>query len=83
VVRIEVKLYGTLRKHRPSGASGAPHHPFTLSLPPGATVAGLAASLGIPDGYVSAAAVNGEAADVATTLHDGDAVGLFPPSAGG
>lgn len=83
VLDVKVKLYGTLRKYRPPDAGGAPHHPFSLTLPAGTTIAGLAAHLGIPDGYVNAAALNGEAADVETVLHDGDVVGLFPPSAGG
>jgi molybdopterin converting factor small subunit len=52
-------------------------------LPTNATVADLAAQLGIPDGFVNAAAVNNTAVAPDTPLHNGDQVNLFPPSAGG
>jgi molybdopterin converting factor small subunit len=82
-MEVEVKLYAALRRYRPSGISGAPHHPFMFSLPDGATVAVLVAQLGIPEGMINAAAVNDEAVEALTLLHGGDKVGLFPPSAGG
>jgi molybdopterin converting factor small subunit len=71
-----------LRRYRPEN-SGALPAAFVVTQPPGATVDSLAAALGIPDGFVSAAAVNDEAVDSATPLRDGDRVSLFPPSAGG
>ncbi len=76
---VEVRLYGSLRRYRPSELSGA----FPLDLPPGSTVDTLARQLGIPEGFVSAAAVNETAIESDTPLHDGDNVSLFPPSAGG
>lgn len=76
---VEVRLYGSLRRYRPSELSGA----FPLDLPPGSTVDTLARRLGIPEGFVSAAAVNETAIESDTPLHDGDNVSLFPPSAGG
>jgi molybdopterin converting factor small subunit len=82
-IQVTVKLYGLLRDHRPKTAVGPPHHPFTLTLPTKATVADLAAQLGIPDGFVNAAAVNNTAVAPDTPLHNGDQVNLFPPSAGG
>ena len=78
-----VKLYGTLRKHRPGAAGGAAHHPFSLTLPAGSTVADLAALLGVPAGMIAGAAVNGEAAEPGAELQPGDTIHLFPPSAGG
>jgi molybdopterin converting factor small subunit len=82
MMTVTVKLYGTLRRHRPATISGVAHHPFTLGILPGSRVNDLAAELGIDESLVSAVAVNGEAAgDV--LLHDGDEVRFFPPSAGG
>lgn len=82
-MRVEVRLYGSLRRYRPADAGGAPHLPFVATLPPGASVAALGRALAIPDGLMSAAAVNDEAVDSAAPLADGDRVALFPPSAGG
>jgi molybdopterin converting factor small subunit len=82
-LRVEVRLYGALRRFRPADLDGAPHNPFGFALPLGGTVETLAAALGIPDGFVSAAAVNDEAVENIAPLRDGDRVSLFPPSAGG
>lgn len=82
-MEVEVKLYGTLRRYRPESAVGAPHHPFTTTLPTGAMVSTLARHLGIPDGLINVAAVNGETVDVTTPLQKGDEINLFPPAAGG
>jgi molybdopterin converting factor small subunit len=82
-MEVEVKLYAALRRYRPAAAPGAPHHPFTLSLADGATVATLMTELGIPERMINAAAVNDEAVEPSLTLQDGDRVSLFPPTAGG
>ena len=82
-MKIEVKLHGTLRRYRPGDVAGAPHHPFSVSVPERMTVAELAARLKIPDGLVNAASVNGEAVSPEAVLPEGAAVQLFPPSAGG
>lgn len=82
-MEVAVKLYGTLRKYRPGAAAGAPHHPFSLTLPATSTVADLVALLGIPAGMIAGAAVNGEIAELTTPLQPDDAIHLFPPSAGG
>jgi molybdopterin converting factor small subunit len=82
-MEVEVKLYAALRRYRPATAPGAPHHPFSLSLSDGDTVAALARHLGIPEGMINAAAVNNEAVEPSLALHDGDQVALFPPTAGG
>lgn len=82
-VKIEVKLYGILRTNRPPEASGAPHHPFDITLEEGTTAVHLAKQLGIVDGLVTGVAINGETAELDTVLQDGDQISLFPPSAGG
>ena len=82
-MNVEVKLYGILRRQRPLGLTGAPHHPFPYSLTEKATLADLTAALGIPEGMLNAAAVNDEVVEMDTVLHEGDKVSLFPPAAGG
>lgn len=82
-MEVEVKLYGSIRRYRPATAAGAPHHPFDVTLPDGATTTSLAELLAIPEGLVNAAAVNGEAVAPDTPLQPGDKVSLFPPAAGG
>jgi sulfur carrier protein ThiS len=82
-VNIEVKLYGMLRTHRPSQADGAPHHPFSMTVPDGTTAVQLAAQIGIAEGLFTAVAINNETAELDTVLQEGDQLSLFPPSAGG
>jgi sulfur carrier protein ThiS len=81
-LQVEVKLYGALRDYRPPG-DGAPHHPFSLTLPPATSVTTVLERLSIPEGLVNIISVNGETAVPAHTLHDGDQIRLFPPTAGG
>ena len=82
-MKIEVKLYGMLRRHRPKTADGAPHHPFEVTLPAEATVDTLLQTLSIPDGLLNAASVNKESVELGTILRENDRVSLFPPTAGG
>lgn len=82
-MQITVKLYGTLRRRRPSTANGAPHHPFMVEMPAGCSIRDLEKQLGIQEGSVNAVAVNGEATVEDVILQDGDMVRFFPPSAGG
>ena len=82
-MEVTVKLFGILRRHRPDGIEGAPHHPFTTKLPPSATVDDLRSLLGLRNGSLSAVGVNGASADSETSLHEGDVVSFFPPAAGG
>ena len=82
-MKVEVRLYGSLRRYRPSEASGPPHLPFAVTLPAGSSIDDLGRQLDLPEGLVSAAAVNGEAVENSAALREGDRVGLFPPSAGG
>lgn len=83
MMRVEVRLYGSLRRYRPSEVAGLPHLPFAVALPLGASVDNLGRQLGLPEGLVNAAAVNDEAVENSTILQEGDRVSLFPPSAGG
>ena len=82
-MQIEVKLYGNLRQYRPETAGGAPHHPFLFTIPENSAVQTLVMHLGIPDGLINGAALNGEAVGLDALLHEGDKVHLFAPAAGG
>jgi molybdopterin converting factor small subunit len=82
-MKVEIRLYGSLRRYRPADAPGEPHTPFSMVLPSGTTVEELSDILGLPEGLAGLAAVNDEAVDGATTLKDSDKVAFFPPSAGG
>ena len=83
MIQVDVKLYGVLRRHRPEPIAGAPHHPFTMTLPAGSSGGDLLDALNIGHGLVNGLAVNGESSSVDAQLQDGDDVRLFPPSAGG
>jgi molybdopterin converting factor small subunit len=82
-MKVEVRLYGSLRRYRPADAPGEPHTPFAAITPQGTTVRALSALLGIPDGLAETAAVNDEAVGGSAVLREGDKVTFFPPSAGG
>ena len=82
-MKIEVKLYGLLRRYRPETAVGAPHHPFPVVLADGATITTLLKTIGVPDGLLNAASVNKVSAELDTILRENDQISLFPPSAGG
>ncbi|MCS6924398.1 MAG: MoaD/ThiS family protein [Candidatus Binatia bacterium] len=80
-MRIEVKLFATLRKHLPSGASGGK---AILTLDEGATLATLLRQLNIPVELAQMVLINGEQTrEFDRPLADGDAVSIFPPVAGG
>ena len=83
LIKVVVKLYGVLRKHRPIEAPGGRHQPFEIMLNEGARIAELVLLLGIDTGMVAGTAVNGEAISSDVRLNDADEVSLFPPSAGG
>ena len=80
---VEVKLYGVLRRHRPTDQPGAPHHPFTLLCQSGETARSVMMQLGLEEGMVAAAAINNQNASLDTSLQPGDKLAFFPPSAGG
>ena len=55
----------------------------TLEMPEGITVGELAARLGLEEGDVEAAFINGRITSVDSALHDGDRVALVPPGTPG
>jgi len=82
MIQVQVKLYGGLCDRRPVSAAGQSHHPFATTLPSGTMVDQLLDSLGIERGLVNGVTVNGQVAERAYQLEDGDDVRLFPPAAG-
>lgn len=82
-MQVRLKLYGSLRRHRPDGFEGNDRQPFEMQVPDGATVADILSALNIGQGFVAAVAINGQAAKMESSLHEDDDIRLFPPSAGG
>jgi molybdopterin converting factor small subunit len=82
-MKVVVKLYGVLRKHRPKDIPGSRHQSFELELNDGTQINELVSRLGIESGMVAGSAVNGEVTTDDSQLHDADEVSLFPPVAGG
>jgi len=81
VIRIEARLYATLRKYHLEGKVG---EALVLELAEGTTVQKLLENeLGVPPGEVKTVFVNGVSRSFDHILADGDRVGIFPPVAGG
>lgn len=78
-ISVSVKLFGDLRKYARKAAPDL----LPIALPAGATVGELAAQIGIKPEDEMIAGVNGEQAEAATVLHDGDQVLLLSPMEGG
>lgn len=76
-MRIDVKLYGELKKYAPGGQTQ-----FRLTLQPGATLEAFLKQFFIPDGR-HVALINGRRATQATRFKDGDTLVLIPPISGG
>jgi molybdopterin converting factor small subunit len=79
-VQVHVKLYATLRNHRPGLEIG---ESFAVELPGGATVGQLIQLLGLPEREVKTVFVNGRSQPQDHILADGDELGIFPPVGGG
>jgi molybdopterin converting factor small subunit len=79
-VTVEVRLFATLARFLPHDSR---HGAAVLAVPDGATIADVAAQLGIPPDFDHVALVNGREAGPADRLQPGDVVDLFPPLAGG
>ena len=79
-MRVQVKLFATLRKYMPAGTTG---DTLTVDVPADATVADLVASLGIPLEHARMAVAAGEQLDLAAPVPNGVEINLFPPLAGG
>jgi molybdopterin converting factor small subunit len=76
-MRIDIKLYGDLKKYAPSGLSE-----FSMTVPPATTLADIHAMLAIPgDDHISL--INGRRTGRETRLEEGDTIVLMPPLAGG
>ena len=81
MIRIEARLYATLRKYHLEGKVG---EALVLELAEGTTVQKLLENeLGVPPGEVKTVFVNGVSRSFDHILADGDRVGIFPPVAGG
>jgi molybdopterin converting factor small subunit len=77
MMRIEVKLYGELKRYTPGD-----HSQFSLSLEPGATLGHVRRMLSMPKGnHVSL--INGRRPDQDVKLADGDTLVFMPLIAGG
>ena len=89
VIKVEVRLYATLKKYHPSTSSG--HRPegkggeaLIRELAEGTTVQKfLEKELGVPPGEVKTVFVNGRSRSFDHVLADNDRVGIFPPIGGG
>jgi sulfur-carrier protein len=79
-VKIQVTLYAGLQQYLPVGASG---RSVSLEVAAGTTAAQAMRLLGMPEDLPCIPVVNGQRVDLGTELSDGEALGLFPPLAGG
>ena len=80
MITVQVKLFATLRQHRPGTKLG---EAFSVDLPEGGTVGDLIQRLGLPEGEVKLVFVNGHFRENDHILAAGDQVGIFPPVGGG
>lgn len=78
-VTITVKLFATLKKYAPNGASGS----ISLSLPAGATVRDAVNRLDIPPDQAAMLVADDTYVEAETVLEDGQELSIFPPLAGG
>jgi molybdopterin converting factor small subunit len=79
-VRVHVKLFASLRYHRPGLEIG---QSFPVELTTGATIDNLVQHLGLPPEEVKLVYVNGRSQTEEYALTEGDQVGIFPPVGGG
>lgn len=84
MIKVEVRLYATLRKYQPERKSSESGEALVCELAAGTTVQKfLENELGVPPGEVKTVFVNGVSQGFDHVLADGDRVGIFPPVAGG
>ena len=76
---VEVRLYATLRRYKPSIPNGV----FSEDVPGGISVAELINKLEIDLAEIHMIMVNGIGCEADYTLTEGDRVGLFPAVGGG
>ncbi len=78
-MRIEVRLYATLRRHAMSAAGGV----LTIDVPEGGKVADVIARAGVDADEVHIVMVNGVSSTLDRVVMEGDRLGLFPAVGGG
>lgn len=78
-MRIEVRLYATLRRFAPAAEGGI----LYVDMPGDATPADVIATVKVDPGEVHIVMVNGRSTPVKQPLAEGDRLGLFPPIGGG
>ena len=78
-MRIEVRLYATLRRHALSAAGGV----LAVDVPEGSTVADVIAKVQVDANEVHLLMVNGISSSLDQVLAEGDRLGLFPAVGGG
>ncbi len=78
-MKIEVRLYATLRRHTPQQPNGC----LALELKQGATVREAVSLLGIDPAEIHLLMLNGVSAALDSVLAENDRLGLFPPVGGG
>jgi sulfur-carrier protein len=79
-MKIQLKLYGNLRRLSPGGQAGSP---MEVELFEGASLQDLVDHLQIPADETKVAFVNSLVREWAYELQEGDKVGIFPPVGGG
>jgi sulfur-carrier protein len=77
-MKIEVRLFATLRQYAPAGWD-----PSVFELAEGSRVGNILEGLSIPKDAAKVILVNGRQCDEGQILHDGDRIVIFPPVAGG
>ena len=79
MIKVEVRLYATLRKYHKAGTDEA----VILQMPEGASLTALLARLGVPKEEARIISVNYRQQANDYLLQDGDRVAIFPPVGGG
>ncbi len=80
MIRVECRLYASLRKYAPDYSVG---EAMELDLPDGTTLAELYKLLEVPPDEVKRTFVSGISKGPSHALSNGDRVALFPPIGGG
>lgn len=79
-ITVQVTLRSILAKYRPDPKD---RRPFLRQMPAGSTVRDLLKALGVPEEIAKLVFVDHVRRDADAPLHDGAAVDVFPPIAGG
>lgn len=75
-VKIQLKLYATLRKYMPGDDD-------EINIEPGSSVSDILKQIGIPATEAKLVFINGKRGAVDTVLEGGERLGIFPPVGGG